>query len=65
MKSPIFYAKTVHFSLREAAKKSISYNDRVIKRGVGVKGTAIKEKRTFLKLCLKFCCHLKIKIILL
>ena len=34
--------------LREAAKKSSSINGRnIIKRGVGVKGRAIKEKKTF------------------
>ena len=34
-------------------------------RGVGVKGRAIKEKRTFFETFFSFCCHLKIKIILL
>ena len=33
--------------LREAAKKSSYLNGQAIKRGGGVKGRAIKEKRTF------------------
>ena len=53
-------------NIREAAeKKKSSSNGRAIKRGGGGdNGRAIKEKKLFLKLFL-FCCHLKIKIILL
>ena len=50
--------------VREAAKKSSSTSGRATKRGGG-KGRATKEKRTFFNTFFLFCCHLKIKIILL
>ena len=37
------------FIKREAAKKSSSLIVRAIKRGVGVEGRAVKEKKTFLE----------------
>ena len=36
-----------------------------LRGGEGGKGRATKEKRTFFKTFFLFCCHLKIKIILL
>ena len=54
--------------IREAAKKkSSSTSGRATKREGegGGKGRAIKEKKVFLKLFFLFCCHLKIKIVLI
>ena len=51
--------------LREAAKKGSFLNGQAIKRGGGCKGPAIKEFLFIYLLFKIFCCHLKIKIILL
>ena len=51
--------------LREAAKKVPPLVAGPLRGGGGGKGWAIKEKRTFFETFLLFCCHLKIKIILL
>ena len=50
-----------HRGVISEGKKSSSISGRATKRGGGGKGGAIKEKRIFFI----FCCHLKIKIILL
>ena len=53
--------------VREAAKKKKvpPLVAGPLRGGEGGKGRATKEKRTFFKTFFLFCCHLKIKIILL
>ena len=51
--------------LREAAKKIPPLMAGPLRGGGVGKGRAIKEKRTFFESFFLFCCHLKIKIILL
>ena len=52
--------------LRETKKKKVPpLVAGPLRGGEGGKGRATKEKRTFFKTFFLFCCHLKIKIILL
>ena len=57
-------AKPGYILTEGSRKKSSSLNGRAIKRGVGGKGPANKEKKLFCNF-FQLCCHLKMKIILL